>query len=143
MASRRTTPEPEGFRPEPDEYKVTYEQPGFVGLVAHFDDLSVGEALDIDVLLYADTETSQERRERLTALYGAIAPHLLSWNLLHPKTGLPVPPTVEGLLSLKQEFVSKVINGYLLARRGVDDPLGDGSTSGDPSLEASMQMETL
>lgn len=150
MATTRTKtapkpePQPDGFRPEVDEYTVTYDEPNMRGLVAHFEEVPVGDALDLDVLRFgAPSETPAERKERLTDLYGIVAGVLAGWNLLHPKTGQPVPPTVAGLMSLKQDFVNDVIAGYINALRGVSAPLGDGSTSGDPSLEASIPMEAL
>jgi hypothetical protein len=147
MTIKRAAPESaeqDGFRPEADEYKVTYDRPGVNGLIAHFDDLSIQEALDMDVLLLdVPGETAEQTRERQTALYAAVADHLLDWNLLHPKTGEPVPCTTEGLMSMGHSFVGKVIAGYFIARRGVPAPLDDGSTSGEPFPEGSIPMETL
>ena len=140
----KKAPAPDGFQPEADEFSVTYDQPGVKGLVARFDDLSIKEALRIDVLMTGDLgETSEETEKRQTVLYTAIAEHLISWNLLHPKTGEPVPTTCDGLMSMGHRFMGKVISGYFLARRGVDAPLADGSTSGEPFPEGSIPMETL
>lgn len=143
MPPKRKATEPDGFRPEPDEFKVAYDEPKMRGLIAYFDDLSVGEALEIDVLRFGTSSTFEERRDRLTALYEAIASHLVSWNLLHPKTGEPVPATAAGLLSMNQTFAGNVITGYIDAIRGVAAPLDDSSTSGEPFPEGSIPMEAL
>jgi hypothetical protein len=67
---------------------------------------------------------------------------LVSWNL-EDDDDQPVPATFEVLVDLDDEFLAGLFDAWYPAITGVPAPLGDGSSSGDPSLEESIQMEPL
>jgi hypothetical protein len=84
-------------------------------------------------------ETMQALRDMAAAFAGVLE----SWNVEHPKTGEPVPPTVEGLLSLDSDFVLFVIQSWLVGTTEADEELGKDSPSGGTSAEGLIPMEPL
>jgi hypothetical protein len=91
-----------------------------------------------------DTTLSEDdRRAKTIELYEQLAGDVISWNLLHPKTGEPVPPTMDGLLELDAHYIGPILWAWRNGRVRIEDPLPHSSPSGVPSAEASIPMETL
>lgn len=67
---------------------------------------------------------------------------LVSWDL-EDDNDQPIPATYEELIKQDEDFLSCLLDAWFPAVKGVDGNLGDGSSSGDPSLEASIPMEPL
>ncbi|MFG3510252.1 hypothetical protein ACGF5F_32670 [Streptomyces sp. NPDC047821] len=71
-----------------------------------------------------------------------MADRLISWNL-EDEEGQPVPTTREAILEQDQGLMLAVLNAWIDGITGVSAPLGPSSPAGEPSLEASIPMETL
>lgn len=73
------------------------------------------------------------------------ADHLIEWNVDHPTTGKPLPPTLESLKVLDKDLVAALNNAWIQHLIGVHDadPLPESSPSGGPSLVESVPMEAL
>lgn len=67
---------------------------------------------------------------------------LVSWDL-EDDDDKPIPATYEELLKQDEEFLTDLLDAWFPAVKGVDRNLGDGSSSGDPSLEESIPMAPL
>jgi len=75
-------------------------------------------------------------------MVGVLSASIVEWNL-EDDDDQPVPTTVEGLMSQDPNVIMSIITAWTSAVGGISAPLGGGSTSGQPSLEASLPMETL
>ena len=67
---------------------------------------------------------------------------LVSWNL-EDEDGEPIPADLAGVLSNDFDLNLELIGAWLDAASGAATPLGRPSTSGSPSLEASLPMDPL
>jgi hypothetical protein len=83
-------------------------------------------------------------------LFDTFATVLLSWNLQEHEDPddedsplVDVPATKDGFYSQDLELVLAIIFKWIGISSGVGADLGKESTSGDPSLEASLPMEPL
>lgn len=114
----------------------------FAGLEVKARSISMGELLRVSELLelkvfgLIKVENVPKARELLELLAGA----LVEWNVTE-EDGTPVPRTVEGLLSLDDDFNHDLIGSWLLALSAVPPPLDKPSPDGDPSLEQNIPME--
>jgi len=128
------------YKKKRQQYKLTFADEDMNGLEMVVTKLPLGLILRMRELSAAGPEVSggpAAMRELLEGVIGSI----LSWNL--EDEGVPVSLTVENLLALDEDFVQKILSSWTLALGGVSAPLEDGSTSGEPALEASMPMEPL
>lgn len=75
-------------------------------------------------------------------LFELFASKLVDWNLTD-ELEQDIPLTVNGLFSLDADLVQALALAWFGAMVEVDESLGKGSTSGAPSPEASIPMETL
>jgi hypothetical protein len=72
--------------------------------------------------------------------------HLIEWNVDDPKTGEPLPPTLESLKALDKDLVAALNNAWIQHLIGVHDadPLAESSPSGEPSpAPSAIPMEAL
>lgn len=86
-------------------------------------------------------EMTPEELGLVSDFFGSFSEHLIEWNL--EKRGEPVPATEAGLKSLGLGFVMEIVEAWLEGVQGVDAPLAPPSSSGRPSLVASLPMEPL
>lgn len=68
------------------------------------------------------------------------AEKLISWNL-EDDEDKPIPATVDGVLSLEDEFCMNLISAWLDAIGGVSEDLGKDLTSGGTFQDLSLPME--
>jgi hypothetical protein len=120
----------DGFRLEPKQYNLDFEDPKLDGLQVQLTGMSMQEALDLDLLRFAPWKGVEDNAERQRAIAETIVAHLAGWNLTE-KDRTPTPPTADGLLSHDQEIQTAIVGAYGRAIRGVPAPLGSGSTNGE------------
>ena len=133
-----------GYRPPTTGQKLDFAGTEHEGLEVTVDAAPMGAALGITELFgTARQRNSQEAAGALREVLATFASVLEAWNVEHPRTGEPVPPTVEGLLSLDTDFVMFVIGAWLTGTTGADEELGKDSTSGGTSEEALIPMDVL
>lgn len=124
------------------KYKLIFEDPEFTGLEVVARPLPTGDYLEMVALMDEPAETIRDSKDKHHRIYEIFVTALISWNL-EKEDGAPVPATVDGLGGQDHEFCLELIRAYMDAVTGVPAPLELRSPSGDPSLEASIPMETL
>lgn len=114
----------------------------YTDLIVKARSISMGDLLRLSELMGAKVFglIKTENIEKAHELLGLFAKALVEWNVLDDD-GSPVPTTVDGLLSLDDDFNHDLIEAWLLALTAVPPPLEKPSPDGDPSLEQSMPME--
>lgn len=127
-----------GYSPEPNVYVLKFaSRPG---LVIRAKSVSAGDFIRISKLAEnADTEWLESSEK----LFEDFAKALIGWNLCDPGTTKKTPATLRGILSHDFEFMSEIVLAWMNAIGGISDPLEKPSSSGKPSPEESLPMETL
>jgi hypothetical protein len=145
-----TTNDSPGCRPEPTVYHLTFpDHPDLPGLEVRLSSMSIGERIEFDRMRLTPATTAEQAWAKDRAMAEALGARLLSWNLLDPKTGEPVPPTAEGVLSQEGRHINPVVVAWLDAITGVrrpldstQDPTTTNGTSGS-DLMASIPSQPL
>lgn len=97
----------------------------------------VFKATPISVMLEIGGTMAYDRTAELLEEY------IIEWNL-ETADGEPLKITKDVILNyMERVFVSRICAEWLKAATGVSAPLDKPSTSGEPSPEPSMEMETL
>lgn len=124
-------------------YKLSFQpDTPLDGLTVVVRGLSLGRALELrrDTEQYAKGgEESEDATERLAKL---LADHLVEWNA-EDEDGVPIPATLDGLMSQDTELTFLIVNAWQDAVSAVASPLPQTSTDGQPSVEASIPMDVL
>lgn len=123
-----------GYRPPRKIYNLDFTGTDYEGLAVSMRGPTVGEELEIEELRSQDGG-GRKTFELMTGL-------LVSWNV-EDEAGQLVPATFEGVRTQDSAFILAILNATQEAASGVPDPLPDSSTSGGPSLVASIPTETL
>lgn len=125
-----------GFQHKPQRINVSFE-PGhdLHGLEVVLRKLTLGEYLDIIGL-------GEVGMNHIGDQLKAMGDKLISWNL-EDDNGQPVPATPEAVLGQDKDLMVTILEAWLEALNGVAAPLEQSSPAGEPSLEASIPMETL
>lgn len=138
-----------GFTPKRKTYRLTFAESELSGLVVSAHSVTTGRLLSIQELLEASGSSAVNNEVDKVAASAAFrsmvemfAEALVDWNL-EDDDRQPVPATIDGLLTLESDVVLEIISAWTSAISGVSAPLASGSPSGETSLEASLQMETL
>lgn len=106
--------------------------------------ISVRKFLALAPLLEADLASfSKEEVDQMQDLFLQFGGELVSWNLEDEDTGEPIPCTPDTFLDADLQLAIEIITAYGQNVAGVSPPLPQPAPSGDPSLEASLPMETL
>lgn len=129
-----------GFRLEPKQYNLFFEDPKFDGLEVQLTGMSMQQVMDFDLQRFGTLTDPEKVVTRSAGTAEMLARHLVGWNLTEAD-GSPTPLTAAGLLSHDQEVLQAITTAYVQALRGVSAPLGSGSTSGE-GVE-SLPTETL
>lgn len=139
-----------GYRPKSVVYALDFEDGDHAGLEVCARGVALGTFLDLTSLASSAGEslgdtslTPQQAKASVDAigkLLAGFADVLVSWNVEHPTTGEPLPPTLDGLRSLDFPFVFVMIKAWMGAAAGVSAPLGQPSSGGRQSAEASIPM---
>ncbi|MFI0768629.1 hypothetical protein ACH4TQ_27640 [Streptomyces sp. NPDC021218] len=125
-----------GYRPKRKTYTLSFEDPDFNGLEVKVHGLNTGQMLDLD------TAREEGSEEAIRDMLQLLADQLIEWNV-EDDEGRPVPTTFDGIRTLDLDFNWAIINAWQAAVAEVPAPLEQPSTAGEPSVEASIPMETL
>lgn len=125
-----------GYRPKRKIYDLDFTGTEYDGLKVTVRGVSTGQALDIDA---ARVDGGDEAMRGMLEL---LAEQLVDWNI-EDDDGQPVPANLDGLRAQDIGLNLAIVNAWQTAMAGVPAPLESGSTSGEPSLVASIPMETL
>lgn len=127
-----------GFRHKRKRINVSFEEGHeYHGLEVTLRGMSLGEYLELEGIGEVDRSSVGDQLRRF-------AESLISWNLEDEDTGEPVPTTVEAVYAQDQDLMLMLATRWIEALRGiVSAPLEQSSPDGEPSLEASIPMETL
>jgi len=128
-----------GFKRQTTVYDLHFEDPRFEGLEVQAKSLPTGKLMK---LMRLSTQIGGKGVDDLASvdeLFGGFAAALVSWNL-EEEDGTPIPATLDAINDQDFDFVMAVIMAWMEAVAGVPSDLGKDSTSGDPSLEASLPM---
>lgn len=133
-----------GYRPPTTGQKLDFAGTPYEGLEVTVDAAPLGLLLDInEMFAVARERNNKEAVDAMRDLLGKFAGVLESWNTEDRKTGEPVPPTLEGLLSQDSDFVLAIIGAWVGHTMAADEDLGKDSASGATSQEALIPMEPL
>jgi hypothetical protein len=125
-----------GYRPKRKIFNLDFTGTEYDGLEVTVRGVSTGQALDIDT---AQNDSSDEGMRTMLEL---LAAQLIDWNV-EDDDGQPVPANLDGIRAQEIALNLAIINAWQTAMAGVPAPLESGSTSGEPSLVASIPTETL
>lgn len=115
------------------QYKLIFQDEDMAGIEITVRSLTTGQLIELQ-------EAQQSGiHEKFTNMF---ADQLVSWNI-EDEDGTPIPATLEGVRSMDIAFNNKVIDVWTDAVFGVKAPLRPTSADGQPSVEASIPMETL
>jgi hypothetical protein len=127
-----------GFELPENVYRLTFADPPYAGLEVTLRGFSMGYVLASRAAARSGGDNGADPvAEEIDLLVESIE----GWNA--EKGGVPVPPTRENILAQDPKMVKAIIREWMAAVTGVPAPLDGASTSGEPSPEASIPMETL
>lgn len=137
-----------GYTPKEKIYRLKFADAEYAGLVVEAGSPTVGRIRHLmrmaSVLGGADArDLTPEQARALDELLTGFVEALRAWNVDHPRTREPVPPTLDGIDTLGIDFVLPVVMTWMDTVAGPDVDLKKDSTSGPPSQEVSLPMETL
>lgn len=131
-----------GFTPKRTILKLQFEDPAYAGLEIKIRALGLGVGLEI-------ADEGQRLREGGAAalpgvrkLISTFVGQVAEWNI-EGEDGAPIPITEEGFAALELDFAVDILMAWYEYQIGISANLGKASTSGAPSVEASMPMESL
>lgn len=118
-----------GFRANRTIYKLVFDYPDYEGLFVRIRSGSLAERQEFDeITSNADLFAFFERM-------------LVEWNA-EDDEGHTLPTTADGIRQLEPATFREIQSAWIRAVREVPAPLEPPSSDGDPSLEASIPMET-
>lgn len=119
---------------------LRFEDPDYEGVEIKVRTVSMGRALELTG--EADAARAGKGLDDFNELLNEFIGKLESWNI-EDDDDQPLPATREGFLSLDLPDVVHIILSWFDAMLSIDTDLGKDSTSGLPSPEVSIPMETL
>jgi hypothetical protein len=127
-----------GYRHKKKRIDIAFEEGHeFHGLEVSLRGMSLGGFLEIQGIGAVDKSTLADQLQRF-------AESLIEWNLEDEETGEPVPATPEAVYAQDQELMLMLATHWINALKGgLSAPLERPSPDGEPSLEASIPMETV
>lgn len=133
-----------GFRPEPRVYHLTFPaHPDVPGMQVRLASMSILERLEFDTMRFTPVANALEIPEKDRRMAQALAERLISWNVLDPKTGDPVPPTLEGILSLDDWVINPIVEAWIDAITGVRRPLAPPASADGMEVMDSIPVQPL
>jgi hypothetical protein len=126
-----------GYKRKAKVYKLSFQDEEYDGLIVRIERPILR---DYYGLFSRDSEIPFVERE--TAIVEIVVKYLVEWNLLDDDD-VPVPITLEGILSTDPELMAEVVHQWIRAIGGVNEDLGKDSTSGERAMEASLPMDEL
>jgi hypothetical protein len=135
-----------GYKPRRTTYTLVFEDEEYEGLEVKVTSISLGAMVELRGLATLKDKIDRKEisgEEAISAslkMFRTFADALVSWNLEH-EDGTPVPATLDGVQTQDLDFIMVVIGAWTSAVAAVPGPLGAPSSSGEPSLAASIPME--
>lgn len=130
-----------GFKVQRKTYKLIFKDPDYEGLEVTARELSAGELWEFIAAEKATTAGGDDAMDGRRKTMQMLADALVSWNA-ETEEGEPIPTTIEGLLSQGLGFAGRVMDAWTDALVGIPAPLPQTSTAGEPSVEASIPMDS-
>jgi hypothetical protein len=131
-----------GFRPEPNIYRLKFQDPNMKGLEVDMESLSVDEFSRIQELAAEAQQNAENPKPGGTTstdmMLNSFSENLVRWNL-EDKHG-PVPANRQGVGTQKFDLILGIIMAWMTSIAGVDDETGKDSSSGGISEELSLGM---
>ncbi|MFI2349697.1 hypothetical protein ACH492_22120 [Streptomyces sp. NPDC019443] len=125
-----------GYRHKRKRINIKFEEPHeYAGLEVCLRGTNLGEFLALRGIGDVDLSDIGDQLKRF-------GESLISWNLLE-EDGTPVPPTLEAVYTQDQDLMFALASQWMDVMAGVKAPLDESSPAGEPSLEASIPMESL
>lgn len=120
-----------GFRPEPKQYRLTFDGTELDGLEVVMGSVSVREFNEMIRLSMANgiSEEAIAANDRVLELF---AQHIVSWNLEDAK-GKPVKTDLETVLGTDRSIIGQVVTGWQVALVTVPNPSKGDSPNGEIS----------
>jgi hypothetical protein len=130
-----------GYQRTPKVYKLVFTDPEYDGLIVRVRSIKIGELRELLGLAsaVAGGQVDLADASKVDRLFGVFADALLDWNL-EDDQGRPVPANLEGVSTQDADFISEIVREWMKVFQ-VAGPLGNGSSDGAKSLEASLPME--
>lgn len=122
-----TAPAAAGFIPRPRVLRLEFAEPDLAGLFVR---VRAGASL-AQVFDWGFGHLDGLPAREVVHVFREFASRIVEWNILSP-TGEPVPATFEGLLTLDEDFVLRLLRGWRNAYSGVSAPLGEASSATPP-----------
>jgi len=125
---------------EPTLYKLTFEEGPLQGASVTVASMTVRETWKYNDAI--GVLTDPEARYRL--MVNTVAPLIVAWDL-EKAPGEPWPLTLDGIMSLPDEYLPAIVIGWLNAAGGVPDPTGTAEDEADQGVAPPMDipMESL
>jgi hypothetical protein len=120
-------PGAEGYTPRPRVFRLEFAEADMAGL---FIRVRAGASLR-QVFEWGFGHVDGLPPREVVQVFREFADRIVEWNVLSP-TGERVPATFEGLLTLDEDFVMRLIRGWRQALTGVSAPLGKASSATPP-----------
>lgn len=131
-----------GFKVKRKVYKLTFaDDTDLSGLEVMVRSLDTGQFLELTTARAQHEAGGAQGEIGMRRQLELLAANLVSWNA-EDEDGAPIPTTLEGILEQDLSFNTAVIGAWAEAISGVSDPLPQTFSDGQPSLEASIPMET-
>lgn len=125
---------------------LEFEDPELKGLVVQTRGVATGLVLPIagfmEELDKDGAEFTPEDMRKISEVFDVFAQALIKWNM-EDLDDKPIPATREGIGQVDLELMLAIAMAWLQTIFGVSEDLGKDSSSGEPSLEASLPMEPL
>jgi hypothetical protein len=132
-----------GYVKEPKVFRLVWDTTtDHPGLQVTARSVSLGRFLRMSQLA-SQVEGDEGNTAAVVELFQMFSEALTAWNLEHPETRQPIPPTLDGLYDQDLDFVLEIILKWLGAMTGVSADLGKGSASGARYPEGSLPMAPL
>ncbi|MFI6530517.1 hypothetical protein [Streptomyces uncialis] len=125
-----------GFKPKRKVFDLRFDDPSMNGLVVKVRGVNTGTMLDLRAARASDDDDS------IRDMLELLGQQLLEWNVVD-EDDAPVPATLEGVRQQDLDFNMAILDAWQNVMAGVPAPLDGSSTSGEPSLVASIPTETL
>jgi hypothetical protein len=128
-----------GYKRKAKNYVLAFEDPEMDGLEVRVKSMPVGKVRE-----FLRLREEAEDANSMEAAFGMFDDCLLSWNLLDDDDQ-PVPANQAGIDTQDVDFIMAIVTAWMETITGVSDadPLDGRSTSGEPSLVASLPMVPL
>lgn len=123
-----------GFIPPARVFRLVFTEPDMSGLYMRVRSASLGQVFAWGFGAQVDNRDPVE-------IFRQFAARIVEWNVTTPE-GADVPPTYDGLMSLDEPFVLRLIRAWRATITEAPAPLGQASSESPPAPPMPLPMET-